>query len=84
MNVVVFAMPPFHLFSDLLMYFYASLVFALFREYYGICFDLSWFGRHTRRVDGYLKFRIDAKILRNVIIRYLEFKTRISMQLTQI
>ena len=80
LNVVVFAMPPFHLFSDLLMYFYASLVFALFRECYGICFDLSWFGRHTRRVDGYLKFSIHAKMLRNVIIRYLE----ISMQLTQI
>ena len=65
MNVVAFAMPPYHLFSDLLMYFYASLVFVLFRECYGICFDLSWFGRHTRRVDGYLNVRMDAKNTEN-------------------
>ena len=85
LNVVAFAMPPYHLFSDLLMYFYASLVFVLFRECYGICFDLSWFGRHTRRVDGYLKLEWMQNILRIVIIRYLEFyKTWISKQLTPI
>ena len=83
LNVVAFAMPPYHLFSDLLMYFYASLVFFLFQECYGIWFDLSWFGRHTRRVEGYLKsiFMLIKNILLIVIMKY---KLRILRQLTLI
>ena len=65
------------------MYFYASLVFFLIQECYGIWVDLSWFGRHARRVDGYLK-TIFILIKNILIIAIMKYKLRILKQLTLI